>query len=116
MPSTGGWGNSFSLLEGFRYAASLAIQLKSKLVSPPTTPASTASSIAHIYIVTMHHAPLRITITYSLEPTQWLVSMRCHTQVYLVEEDVFVAADFFQFHRQVPRSVQNCCVLYVLLE
>ena len=48
----GGWGNSFSLLEGFRYAASLAIQLQSKLV-------------------------------------------------YLVEEEVFVSADFFQFHRQV---------------
>ena len=46
----GGWGNSFSLLEGYRYARSLASQLRSSLV-------------------------------------------------YLVEEDVFVARDFFQFHR-----------------
>jgi hypothetical protein len=47
-----GWGNSYAVLEGFRYARALAGQLHSKLV-------------------------------------------------YLVEEDVFVAADFFQFHRFV---------------
>lgn len=48
--SEAGWGNSYAVLEGYRYARSLAGQLGSELV-------------------------------------------------YSVEEDVFVAADFFQFHR-----------------
>jgi hypothetical protein len=53
-----GWGNSYAVMEGFRYARSLAHQYKSELV-------------------------------------------------YLVEEDVFVAADFFQFHRAVHEGREH---------